>query len=362
MSALPFPVDTRRFVQRLLRWFDSNRRPLPWRQQRNWYTTLISEILLQQTQVSQGLPYYYKFIERFPDIGSLAQAEEEEVLQLWAGLGYYARARNLLKCARQLVTRYGGQFPETLPEALALPGIGLYTAAAMLSISHNLPYAAVDGNVLRVVSRLFEIGNDTRLSSTKKQIEQIVTQLISREHPGTFNEALMELGALVCTPNNPQCSVCPLKEFCGAQHKGRTAELPYRSKAPAKKKRRQYVLVLKNEDRFLIARRPASGLLASMWEFPTVTVDRLRDGEQTIQAALPANMALLKTGRPLRHIYSHIQMDYLPLLIAIHDSALKLSGHEEYRWLQAERINAFALHRAHQKIMEAEPTRRWFNS
>jgi len=291
MSVLVPSIDVRRFAQRLLHWFRQNRRPLPWRQQRHWYGTLLSEILLQQTQVQQGLPYYLKFMERFPDIESLAQATEDEVLQLWAGLGYYSRARNLLKCARQLVAQHNSRFPETLQEALSLPGIGPYTAAAVLSISYNLPYAAVDGNVLRVAARLFQIETDTRLAATQNHIRHIVTQLIPQEQPGAFNEALMELGALVCLPANPQCPACPVKEFCLAARNGRTADLPYRSKAPAKKQRRQYVLVLEHKRQFLVARRPASGLLASMWEFPSITVKPLNGKESGCPGPSPPSAA-----------------------------------------------------------------------
>ena len=222
--------------KRLLNWFKKNKRGLPWRKEPNWYKTFLSEIILQQTTVAQGLPYFQKFLKKYPDIGSLAQANEQDVLHLWAGLGYYSRARNMLKTAKIISNNYAGHFPQDYKTALSLPGIGPYSASAILSIAFNLPYPVVDGNVIRVISRLFAIKNDTRDPITLKSIKEYAHRLLDKKEPGSFNEAMMELGTMVCNLKLPQCQSCPLNNFCTAYQKDLTKIIPYKSK-PAKKKK-----------------------------------------------------------------------------------------------------------------------------
>ena len=229
MPSLNAEFKATHFRRLLLDWFRKNKRELPWRQSNNWYSTFLSEFLLQQTQVEQALPYYKKFIENYPDIPTLAKASEHDVLNLWAGLGYYSRARNLLKSAKILTQKFGGKFPIDFKQALSLPGIGNYTASAILSIAYSQPYSVVDGNVKRVISRVYSITDDIRLDITHKLIQNICNTLISKKHPGDFNEGLMELGATLCKPKNPFCPQCPINKFCLAYERGEVSNIPFKS-------------------------------------------------------------------------------------------------------------------------------------
>jgi len=214
----------------LLIWYSSNKRALPWRKTRDPYFIWISEIILQQTRIDQGEPYYLRFVESFPNIYSLASAREEDVLSIWQGLGYYTRARNMHKCARRIVNDYNGKFPESFIELKKLPGIGSYTAAAIASISFNEPIAVLDGNVIRVLSRYFGITEIPGSSSGMKIFNEKAQENIYKEQPGDYNQAIMEFGALQCTPVNPNCMNCALKSSCYANRKNIQATLPVKNK------------------------------------------------------------------------------------------------------------------------------------
>src|SRR6201984_884329 len=206
--------DLAEIRKRLLGWFGKYRRELPWRLNKDPYRIWLSEIMLQQTRVAAVIPYYERFLDRFPDIRALAEAPEEEVLRLWSGLGYYSRARNLQRAARQIVAKHGGQFPRTLDEALALPGIGSYTAAAILSIAFGAKHAVLDGNVARVLARLDAIRGDLRESQRWRELQKTADGLLEPKYPGDWNQAIMELGATLCTPRSPQCLLCPVAQYC----------------------------------------------------------------------------------------------------------------------------------------------------
>ncbi len=257
----------------LLDWFRQNKRNLPWRKNPHWYHTFLSEFLLQQTQVEQALPYYGKFLVTYPDISVLAKASEDEILNLWAGLGYYSRARNMVKAARQIQSEYHGHFPVEWKQALGLPGIGPYTAAAILSIAFNQPYAVLDGNVIRVLSRLHLIGDDIRLPASRHRFQTLANELLDRKKPGEFNEAMMELGATICLPRNPVCINCPLNSFCNAYKNNTVGKYPFKSAAAARKQMKHYVFLLECDQKLFIRQRPNKGLLARMWEFPYWEVD-----------------------------------------------------------------------------------------
>jgi len=222
-----------RFRKNLLAWFRQFQRDLPWRRSKDPYRIWLSEIMLQQTRVTAATPYYERFLERFPDVRALAEAPQEEVLRLWSGLGYYARARNLQKAAQQIVALHHGVFPATEAEALALPGIGKYTAAAILSIAHGQKLAVLDGNVARVLARLQAMRGDLRAGSRWQELQKGAEALLAPNASGDWNQAMMELGAVLCTPKSPQCLLCPVNEFCRARRLGLTGTIPEKRKKRA---------------------------------------------------------------------------------------------------------------------------------
>ena len=255
----------------LLQYYDAHRRILPWREEPTAYRVWVSEIMLQQTRVEAVKPYFARFMEALPDIKSLAGASEEQLLKLWEGLGYYSRVRNLGKAARQVMTDYHGEMPSEVSELLKLPGIGSYTAGAISSIAYGKVAPAVDGNVLRVMSRIFRDDRDVLSAQVKKDWEGLLIRTMSKERPGDFNQAMMEIGAMVCVPNGaPKCEVCPLKEVCQAHLCGEELQYPY--KAPKKQRviEKHTILILRDENKTVLVKRPAKGLLAGMYEFPVM--------------------------------------------------------------------------------------------
>jgi A/G-specific adenine glycosylase len=340
-----------------LHWFRKNKRNLPWRKETHWYPIFLSEILLQQTQVEQALPYYVKFINRFPDIHSLSKVSEQEVLSLWAGLGYYSRARNLLKAAKIIVADFNAEFPDNFKQALSLPGIGKYTASAILSIAYKRPHAVVDGNVHRVTSRLFAISEDVRLTSTQKEIQEICNQLISINKPGEYNEAIMELGATICKKQNPDCINCPVKSFCVAFNKNKQAMFPYRSAAPEKRKVNHYVFIIENNKKYLLAKRPFSGLLASLWEFPVIEMKKLYLNNEQLETLLIEKYAIrgkiILKGDHYRHQYSHIDLTYQPVLIKKETDKIKVfENYVDITWCTINSLIELPIHNAHLKLIQ----------
>ena len=255
----------------LLKWYDTNRRILPWREEATPYRVWVSEIMLQQTRVEAVKPYFDRFMDRLPDIVSLAAAEEEELLKLWEGLGYYNRVRNLKKAAVRIMSDHNGRMPEEYDEILKLNGIGSYTAGAVASIAYGKPVPAVDGNVLRVISRIR--ADDALISDPKvrKKVEQDIAEIIPFGRPGDFNQAIMELGAVICVPNGkPHCESCPLAAVCRAHLKGREMEYPKKTKLKARKIEEKTVLIVRDDNKIALRKRVEKGLLAGMYEFPTM--------------------------------------------------------------------------------------------
>src|SRR5688572_12350954 len=251
----------------LLRWYDDNRRDLPWRRDRDPYRVWVSEVMLQQTRVGTVAPYYERWLNLFPSVRALADAPDEEVLAAWAGLGYYRRARALHQAARVVRDRYAGQLPEGDEELRALPGVGAYTAGAIASIAFGRAAPAVDVNARRVLSRLFDLERPRPTT-----LERIATALVAPERPGEFNQALMELGATVCTPRSPACGACPLVRWCLARERGTVAHRPARRPHARVPAYRIGTAVIVRRSRVLLARRPVEGLLGGMWEFPGAMV------------------------------------------------------------------------------------------
>ena len=294
MSDLPFkpagpppgddvPALRRWIAPRLLSWYRANRRDLPWRLDRDPYRIWVSEVMLQQTQVATGVPYCQRFLGRFPTVAALAAADEQDVLRLWEGLGYYRRARDLLAAARLLAERHGGVIPAEEQALEALPGMGRYTRNAVLSQAFDLRLPIVEANVQRVLSRLLGYEEDPRQTPARKRLWQAAEALLPARHVGEFNQALMELGALVCTPASPRCDRCPLAARCVARQTGRQEEIPAKSAKPATTFVNEAAVVVRRGEHVLLVRRPAAGRWANLWEFPHGVI---AEGEAAEAAAL----------------------------------------------------------------------------
>lgn len=292
----------------LLTWYDQNRRILPWREDPRPYRVWISEIMLQQTRVEAVKPYFARFMEELSDVKSLAEADEQLLLKLWEGLGYYSRARNLKKAAQMMVDEYGGTLPASYEELLKLPGIGSYTAGAIASIAYGIRVPAVDGNVLRVITRVLADREDIGKASVKKRIETLLKEAMDWKRPGDYNQALIELGAIVCIPaGRPLCDICPLASVCLAHKGGFIEEIPVRT---AKKKRRiedKTIFLIEYSDKAAIRKRESKGLLASLYEFPNVPghIDETEIPE-ALHISRQAILSVEKLPDSI-HIFSHIE-------------------------------------------------------
>ncbi len=293
-------------VPPLLTWYKKSARHLPWRENTEPYRVWVSEIMLQQTRVDTVIPYYNRFMERLPDLESLAKVPEETLLKLWEGLGYYSRVRNLQKAAQVVMEKHQGSFPEDYADILALPGIGTYTAGAISSIAFGQPEPAVDGNVLRVLSRLTENPSDIAAAATKQQMTEALRQIYPLIGSGDFTQALMELGALVCVPDTPRCEACPLSSLCKARLHQSQAQFPYKSKKQSKKTEQRTVFLLCWEDKVALRRREDKGLLRGLWEFPNL------EGHLDIQEAKALvedwgiAVAGIEKSIDQKHIFTHM--------------------------------------------------------
>ncbi len=267
----PTRAQVARLRRRLLAWYDAHKRVLPWRASRDPYRVWISEAMLQQTRVEAVIPYFARFLDRFPSLSALAAAPVEDVLAVWSGLGYYSRARTLHAAARSIVAAHDGRMPDDREQLRGLPGIGPYTAGAILSIAFDKPEPLVDGNVARVFSRVFEIAGEPTSPALTRELWERAEQLVSAgDRAGDWNQSLMELGALVCTPRDPKCADCPLANDCGARHAARVAELPWPKARKAAVKVALEILVVERRGRFLLEQRPATGRMAGLWQLPTI--------------------------------------------------------------------------------------------
>lgn len=266
------------FTKTVICWYSNNKRILPWRQTRNPYYIWLSEIILQQTQVKQGLPYYEAFVEKYPTVFDLANADESEVLKLWQGLGYYSRARNLHDTAKYIAGELKGNFPNNYKGLLKLKGVGDYTASAIASICYNEEAAVVDGNVYRVLSRFFGIDTPVNSSKGAKEFKALAQELIDTKNPADFNQAIMEFGAIQCKPKNPDCNVCPLSNSCIAFNKNRINELPVKIKsAKAKKKYFNFLVFISKDKRTILEKREGKGIWQNLYQFPLVETNRVQN-------------------------------------------------------------------------------------
>lgn len=295
-------------VEPLTVWYRKNKRDLPWRHHVNAYRVWVSEIMLQQTRVEAVKPFYYRFMEALPTVQDLAEAEEDKLLKLWEGLGYYNRVRNMQKAAQQIMEEYDGRFPETFEEISKLKGIGNYTAGAISSFAFGIPKPAVDGNVLRVVSRLLANEEDIMKQSVRTKVELALEKVIPADNPSDFNQGLIELGAIVCVPNGePKCEVCPLAHLCRAKALGCQMELPVKKKAKERKIENRTVLVFQDGETVAIRKRPAKGLLAKMYEFPNLEGHLNMDEVVEYCKSIGLAPVFVKELPTAKHIFSHIE-------------------------------------------------------
>lgn len=295
-------------VQPLIRWYQENKRTLPWRDQRNPYYTWISEIMLQQTRVEAVKPFFHRFVSALPAIEDVAVCEEDKLLKLWEGLGYYNRVRNIQKAAVVVKDQYGGQLPGDYDQLLKLPGIGEYTAGAIASIAFDIPVPAVDGNVLRVISRVIGSDEDIMKQSLRNQMRKDLLGIMPTQHPGDFNQALMELGATVCVPNgDPKCDICPLGNQCEANFQGIQMDIPVKTKAKARRIEERTILVIRDGERVAIRKRPSQGLLAGLYELPNYPGYL---SEEEVLKQMEDDMFVTMRIQPIgeaKHIFSHVE-------------------------------------------------------
>lgn len=300
-----------RFTTPLHIWYRKEHRDLPWRRTADPYLIWISETMLQQTRVAQGLPFYLRFVERFPDVKTLAGAPEDELMKYWEGLGYYSRARNLHTAAKTISDLHHGKFPDSYEEIRKLKGVGDYTAAAVSSMAFGRPRAVVDGNVIRVLSRYFGISTPADSPKGKREIQELAGTILPGENPGLHNQAVMELGALICTPKNPLCSVCPVREGCFALSSGQTAGLPVKTKTGKKTNRYFTFLVVYDERNILIGKRTSRDIWMNLYQFPLIETPAPVSDEEILTHPLTAGFMmqqgarLVSISRVYRHTLTH---------------------------------------------------------
>lgn len=339
------------FQDKLLAWYHQEKRDLPWRQNHNPYFIWLSEIMLQQTQVATVIDYFNRFIERFPRVELLAQAEEDEVLKLWEGLGYYSRARRLVPCAKLVVETYGGVFPRTYASLIKLPGVGPYTAGAIASIAFNQRVAAVDGNVLRVYARLFNMDHDLSSHSSKKVFDDKVTATLPKDCRH-FNQGLMELGARVCTPKKPKCSSCPIKSECLALANDRVLLLPVKTKKIKKKTIKMAVCKVVCQDQWMISKRKSQGLLGGLWGFASYSYE-LEAGHvisQGLKEDFDLEVLDFEVIKTAKHVFTHLIWEMTFFEVEV--KAKTQVDLPENRWIYKEDLRSFPLPTAFKKLLD----------
>ncbi len=346
------PFDPSAIAPLLLAWYAKAGRDLPWRHTRDPYRIWLSEIMLQQTGVDTVIPYYQRFLEHFPTVDKLAAACIDEVIALWAGLGYYSRARNLHAAARAVVEGQGGAFPETLEGLQALPGVGRSTAGAIVSIAFDRKGPILDGNVRRVLCRLIALQDDPRSARSERLLWEWAEAMTPAGRPHDYAQAIMDLGATVCIPRRPLCPDCPLALLCRGRALGLERELPARRVKKVVPQREQIALLIRRGDAFVVRKRPLQGMLGGLWEFPTAELGE-GESEQGAVNRLQGDIGLSGRPRPVgevRHVYSHFRLLLHVYLIDFQGAMLIAEG-EQSRWAGVGELQGLPLHGAHKKIL-----------
>ena len=353
-------AEKTKFRRALLKWFDANQRDLPWRKNRTPYRIWISEIMLQQTQVATVIDYYKRFMKRFPTVKKLAAADQSEVLKLWEGLGYYRRARQLHAAAQAVVELHGGKFPESYDDVLALPGIGRYTAGAILSISLDQRLPILEGNTVRLFARLMQLEEDPRISASQKLLWQFSESLVPSKRAGDFNQALMELGSEVCKPTSPKCSSCPVIKFCPTFVGDLQEQIPANSKKMKYEKIHEAVVLVfraaKNQERqFLVRQCGADERWTGLWDFPRFEIGNDDDGaelEQRIKTSTGLSVEVERTKVRLKHAVTRFRITLDVFQSTSVGGRLSRRKEPTLRWLSAEELNTLPMSTTGRKIVD----------
>jgi len=351
------------FQNALLEWYDDHKREMPWRDTDDPYRIWVSEIMLQQTRVDTVRDYYRRFLEAFPTVDALAEANQDEVLKLWEGLGYYSRARYLHEAARQVVQEHGGRVPHGYDEIRDLKGIGPYTAAAVLSIAYGEPHPVLDGNVARVLSRIFATDANVKSSRTQRHLRRLAGELLDPDRAGDFNQAMMELGATVCTPTSPACGTCPVRSACEAVAEDDPEQYPVTPQSkPVPHHDVAVGIVFNTDGRILIQRRPEDGLLGGLWEFPG---GKAEDGESMDEACrrelreeLGVDVDVQAPFYTLSHAYSHFKITLYAFRCLLTDGQPTSREGQPIRWVRIDEFDDYAFPRANRKLIEELERRR----
>jgi A/G-specific adenine glycosylase len=349
------PEETLRFRDHLIAWFHAHQRQLPWRQTSDPYHVWVSEVMLQQTQVKKVLAYYENFLRIFPDIQRLASADLGRVLKNWERLGYYARARNLHRAARIIMQEMGGEIPADYDRFRELPGVGEYIAAAVQSLAFGNPYPVVDGNVKRVVSRLFLLDSPIKTTSSGKFFKERAGELLDPDRPGPFNQAMMELGATICRPRRPICSDCPVRLFCGAYQTNRQNQIPLITKSKPLPEHHIAAGIVYKNSHILITRRKPRGLLGGLWEFPGGKVGRGETAEQAcireIREEVNLSVKIIGFLTRIKHAYTHFRIVMDVFHCRYQSGDVVLRGPADYRWITIDEIDRFPFPGANHKFI-----------
>ncbi|GAE95131.1 A/G-specific adenine glycosylase [Gracilibacillus boraciitolerans JCM 21714] len=343
-------INIPKFQEDLITWFEREQRTLPWRENQDPYRVWVSEIMLQQTKVDTVIPYFQNFMKHFPTLEALANADEQEVLKAWEGLGYYSRARNLQSAVKEVVAHYDANVPDVPKELDRLKGVGPYTKGAILSIAFDQPEPAIDGNVMRVLSRILRIEEDIAKAKTRKTFETVVRELISHENPSAFNQGMMELGALICTPKSPSCLLCPIQGHCRAYHDGVEQTLPIKTKKTKKSSHTYFALVMEDDaGNFILEQRPEQGLLAQLWQFPMVDTKQVDPSHLSlfVEEKYQVQIKSIENLNPVKHIFSHLTW-FLDVKHIHIEGKINLT--ERIRQLSKVEISKFPLPVSHQNI------------
>jgi len=345
------------FAEALTCWYQASHRDLPWRNTKNAYHIWLSEIMLQQTQVKTVIDYYHRFLDRYPTIHSLAEAPADELMKQWEGLGYYARCRNLQKAAQIIMSQHDGEFPKTLEEAQALPGIGQSTAGAILTFAYGQKHPLLDGNVKRVLSRVFDVEAEIQQPAVIRQLWQYSQELLeeSRE-PYAYNQAIMELGATVCLPQNPRCLLCPVKPYCSAQAQGTQHERPVKSARKATPHHDIAVGVIWKDGKILIQQRPAEGLLGGLWEFPGGKREPGEALEETVRREIEEELNIEVRVKTLittvKHAYTHFKITLYAYHCDYAQGEPEPRACQAWRWAEPEELEQYAFPKANKTVLE----------
>jgi A/G-specific adenine glycosylase len=342
-------LKTKKLVPLLLNWFAQNARDLPWRRTRDPYAIWVSEIMLQQTQVKTVIPFWNRWLRELPTVEAAAKAPSAKIHKLWEGLGYYTRVRNLQKAAQVIVEKHDGKFPENFDDVHALPGIGRYTAGAICSIAFNQPTPILDGNVIRVLTRIFGIAENPKEKQTNARLWQLAEKLVqnSKPHCSHLNQSLMELGALICTPRNPQCLICPVKKLCMAFKNNRVEELPNLGKRAAATARTFFAFVIERDGKFLVRQRPTGVVNAHLWEFPNFEINGLKlSPHEIFQKQFAVETTQLQPLHTIKHSITRYRITLKAFRVQLPKRLKTLDG----IWLPRARFNSLAFTAAHKKL------------